>query len=132
MDKRSCSGDLVQGLLVPGVIAVQDELCGEEFRVDASLPGTCVMLSQSASDVTSSDHDLFTDLVTADEEWLRAEFDAIIEANFAGGGAASRPRAWFDRPARRPDPPRVSWKRPQLRAFREWVPRAWRRQRAPP
>lgn len=76
----------------------------------------------------------FVDLLCADEAWLRAEFDALIRANFddAANRSSTRtrtrtlPAAAVDPPVRQLDPPR-----PHGRRKRRGGPRARPPPRAP-
>ncbi|MGI8529762.1 MAG: hypothetical protein ACR2KO_09815 [Geodermatophilaceae bacterium] len=76
--------------------------------------------------------EMFLDLLCSDEEWLRAEFDAIIAAGW-GGPRTARPL----RPASpTPSPPRCH-SRPEVAADTPAPGRCpgvggWARQRSPP
>ena len=75
----------------------------------------------------------FTELICADAQWLREEFDALIAAFFSQPPAAPPPAPPRVPPHRRPGLPR--WWRPRPRppasTFPVTAPRH-RRQRSPP
>jgi hypothetical protein len=86
-------------------------------------------------DLATRDADrAFAELMCADAQWLREEFDALIAASFSQPPAAPPPAPPRVPPRRgRPIPPRRSWLRARLPAI--IVPVAapgHRRQRSPP
>ncbi|WP_406833042.1 hypothetical protein ABEG17_09480 [Pedococcus sp. KACC 23699] len=91
-------------------------------------------MSTISRDRTSADQltEEFLELVCADEELLRAEFDEIIAQEWTSPPPPGEPRAATpgDGP-RRPltGPVDAAWSRP--RACHPLIPR-WRRQRSPP
>jgi hypothetical protein len=85
-------------------------------------------------DLDTRDADtVFAELICADAQWLREEFDALIAASFSQPPAAPPPAPPRVPPHRRPGPPH--WWRPRPRPpaiiFPVTAPRH-RRQRSPP
>jgi hypothetical protein len=79
--------------------------------------------------------DEFLDLICADDELLRVEFDAIIEATWGPASAGDRRRPAAPRiPAGRRAGAAISGPQLGLASGRRGVPLAepWRRQRSPP
>jgi hypothetical protein len=75
----------------------------------------------------------FAELIYADAQWLREEFDALIAASF-GQPPAAPPPAPPRVPPRRPPAPPPRWQRqpiPPLTTGRKIAP-GHRRQRSPP
>ena len=86
-------------------------------------------------DLAIRDADMaFAELICADAQWLRQEFDALIASSFGQPPAAPPPAPPRVPPHRRhPGPPR--WRRPRLRPPAITAPvtaPAHRRQRSPP
>ncbi|GAB3357373.1 hypothetical protein GCM10027360_17500 [Amycolatopsis echigonensis] len=74
----------------------------------------------------------FAELVCADPEWARAEFDAIVAANFPAVPPRDRPRPPEPVPARRPSGIRAVRETPERSSERLLAARRWRGARSPP
>ena len=85
-------------------------------------------------DLATRDADTaFAELICADAQWLREEFDALVVASFSQPPAAPPPAPPRVPPRRRPIPARRSWLRPRLPAIIVPVTApGHRRQRSPP
>jgi hypothetical protein len=86
-------------------------------------------------DLTTRDADTeFAELICADAQWLREEFDALISASFSQPPAAPPPAPpRVPSPRGRTSPPSQPWQRPCfLVVFSAVAMPGHRRQRSPP
>jgi len=83
------------------------------------------------STARSLDEEL-VDLVCADEQWLREEFDAIVAREWAAEPPAATPRDAAPRPDQASPRPATGDSAPPRRRPRRPAVGRWRRERSPP
>jgi hypothetical protein len=56
---------------------------------------------EPAAEIAVGTDEAFLELVCADDDWLRAEFEAIVEAGWPAVPPRESPPSWPERPGRR-------------------------------